>query len=63
MSKSKWKDPKLDQTGRGFPSVNPTKSARPGTGSGNKAPLVKQARDAMGEFDATTKHAQRRQRH
>jgi hypothetical protein len=63
MSRSKWTDPKLDQTGRGYPSVNPPAKSRPGTGSGNKQPLIDQARQATREFDATTKNAQRRQRH
>jgi hypothetical protein len=37
--------------------------AEPGTGSGNKQPLVDQARQADGEAATTPKNAQRRQRH
>jgi hypothetical protein len=64
MSKSKWKDPSLDQTGRPYPTPGMGGGrARPNTGSGNKQQFIDQTRQADGEFKQTTKHAQRRQRH
>jgi hypothetical protein len=63
MSKSKWKDPQLDQTGRGFPTVNPTRSAKSGTGSGNREQFERETKQADAEFRSTTKNAQRGQRH
>jgi hypothetical protein len=55
----RWKPP---SDGTTFGKVNPTSNARAGTGTGNKAPLVDQARQSMREFDAQDKQAKRAKR-
>jgi hypothetical protein len=48
-----------DNSATTFGKVNPPTNARPGTGSGNKQPLVDQARQANREYDQLDKRAKR----